>query len=181
MSDADTIELPAWARVSDRRREHIARVMALLATWAGAMDVPPDEARAWRDAARLHDALRDAPDADLLAFTPGLDLPMEMRHGPAAAAVLERDGETRTAMLEAIRWHTVGSSRWDRTGQALYMADFLEPGRRFAAEDRAWLARMVPLDFEGALRQVVRWRVEWALREGKRLYRETADLWNAIR
>ncbi len=181
MSDAATTELPAWARVSDRRREHIARVTALLETWARAMGVPPDESRAWRDAGRLHDALRDAPDEELLALTPGLELPMEMRHGPAAAALLLREGEARASVLEAIRWHTVGSAAWDRTGRALYMADFLEPGRRFAAEDRAWLARMVPVDFEGALRQVVRWRVEWALREGKRLYRETADLWNTIR
>lgn len=181
MSAADTIELPAWARVSERRREHIARVTALLEQWASAMRVPPDESRAWCDAGRLHDALRDASDEELLALTPALDYPMEMRHGPAAATRLARDGEDRVGLLDAIRWHTVGCAHWDRTGRALYMADFLEPGRRFAVAERAWLARLVPLDFDGALRQVVRWRVEWALREGKRLYRETAELWNAIR
>ena len=38
-------------------------------------------------------------------------------HGPAAAARLAREGETRADVLEAIRWHTLGSAHWGRTGQ----------------------------------------------------------------
>jgi 2-amino-4-hydroxy-6-hydroxymethyldihydropteridine diphosphokinase len=101
-------------------------------------------------------------------------------HGPAAAVRLEREGEKRTDVLEAVRWHTVGNGTWARTGRALYMADFLEPGRSFARADRAFLSAHVPSDFDGVFRQVVRQRLEWSLREGNRLYPETVALWNDV-
>jgi len=180
-SGVATVELPPWAIASEKRREHIARVMALIDHWAAAMRVAPAERDAWRDAARWHDALRDAP-AEILR-----DLTGEMRpdagvlHGPAAALRLATDGEHRADVLDAVRWHTLGSAGWGRTGRALYMADFLEPGRAFAHADRAYLARQVPADFDGTFRQVVRIRLEWALRDGNQLFSETVALWNAVR
>ena len=180
MSGADSIDLPAWARVTEKRRAHIARVTALLDRWASELRIPPDEARAWHDAGRFHDALRDATEAELRALVPDLALPAQILHGPAAAEQLARDGETRVHVLEAIRWHTVGNGAWARTGRALYMADFLEPGRAFARADRAFLAAHLPHDFDGVFRQVVRQRLEWSLREGNRLYPETVSLWNDV-
>lgn len=175
------IQLPSWACVSERRREHIGRVTALMGGWARQLGVAPDEARAWHDAALLHDALRDAPEPDLRALVPRADFTAEMLHGPAVAARLERAGDTREEMLDAIRWHTVGSASWGRLGRALFMADFLEPGRKFARADRAYLAEHVATDFDGTFRQVVRMRIEHALREGYTLYPETVELWNLVR
>jgi 2-amino-4-hydroxy-6-hydroxymethyldihydropteridine diphosphokinase len=102
-------------------------------------------------------------------------------HGPAAALRLEAQGETRGDVLEAIRWHTVGNRHWTQTGRALFMADFLEPGRTFMQADRAFLADRVPDAFDAVFRQVVRLRLEWTLREGKGLSPETVELWNAVR
>lgn len=181
MSDADSIELPVWARVTEKRRAHIERVTALIRSWADAMRLEPCERAAWRDAALWHDALRDAPEAELRALAPEHDRPIGILHGPAAAARLARDGEARADVLEAIRWHTVGSPAWARTGRALYMADFLEPGRKFQQRDRAFLAAQVPHDFDGSFRQVVRQRIEWTVREGHELYPETVELWNQVR
>lgn len=180
MSGVDSIELPAWACVNEKRRAHIARVIGLLDRWAAELTIPPDEARAWHDAGVLHDALRDAPETELRALVPDLSLPLRILHGPAAAARLAREGETRIDVLEAIRWHTVGNGAWARTGRALYMADFLEPGRSFARADRAFLASHVAHDFDAVFRQVVRQRLEWSLREGNRLYPETVALWNDV-
>lgn len=174
-------QLPPWACVTEKRRAHIDRVTELMEQWARQLGVPPEEARAWRDAALLHDALRDAPESDLRALVPRADFMTEMLHGPAVAARLERDGDRRTEMLDAIRWHTVGSAEWKRLGRALFMADFLEPGRRFARADRAYLASKVATDFDGTFRQVVRMRIEHALREGHTLFPETVSLWNLVR
>jgi 2-amino-4-hydroxy-6-hydroxymethyldihydropteridine diphosphokinase len=90
-------------------------------------------------------------------------------------------GETRADLLDAVRYHTVGHGGWNRVGKALYMADYLEPGRKFSRADRAYLAAQVPDDFDGTFRQVIRARLEWSLREGMQLYPETVSLWNAVR
>jgi HD superfamily phosphohydrolase YqeK len=174
--------LPDWAVVSDKRRAHIERVTALLDRWAVEMKLDALEATAWHDAGRLHDALRDAPETVLRSLAGDLpDFNLDMLHGPAAAARLESLGEGRSELLDAVRFHTVGSERWTRVGKALYMADYLEPGRKFSRTDRAYLAARVPNDFDGTFRQVLRARLEWSLREGMQLYPGSIALWNAVR
>jgi 2-amino-4-hydroxy-6-hydroxymethyldihydropteridine diphosphokinase len=181
VTGTDSVVLPSWARVSERRLAHIGRVTALLMRWAETLRVEPAEADAWRDAGLWHDALRDAPEAELRAVVGDDSSPAGVLHGPAAARRLADEGEPRTEVLEAIRWHTVGCATWSRVGRALYMADYLEPGRSFAQADRAFLAAAVPHDFDGVFRQVVLHRLEWTLREGKGIFPETAALWNAVR
>lgn len=176
-----TLDMPDWAQVGEKRRAHIARVTDLLDRWAVQLRLDADEAQAWHDVGRFHDALRDAPEAELRRLAAGHDLPLEVLHGPAAATHLESIGETRGGVLNAVRWHTMGSAGWDRVGRALYMADFLEPGRNFMRADRAFLAEHLPHDFDGVFRQVVRMRLEWTLREGKALFPEAVGLWNSIR
>jgi HD superfamily phosphohydrolase YqeK len=178
---AGKVKLPPWAQVAEKRRAHIVRVTMLLADWAAAMRIPEHERAAWYDVGRFHDALKDAPDDELRALVGNVAYEPQMLHGPAAAARLEQDGETRRSVLDAVRYHTVGYLDWDRTGRALYMADFLEPGRKFSQRDRAFLAAQVPHDFDGVFRQVVRARLEWSLHEGHSLFPETVALWNATR
>jgi HD superfamily phosphohydrolase YqeK len=177
---SSTLDLPDWARVSDKRAEHIQRVTALLNAWAAAMRLPPAEARAFIDAGVLHDALRDASEAELRAITGDYESPLGLLHGPAAAITLEKNGENRIDVLDAIRYHTVGSVRWGVVGRALYMADFLEPGRKFMKQDRYFLALQVPTSFETVFRQVVRMRLEWTVREGNHIFPETVALWNSL-
>lgn len=160
--------LPAWAHVSAPRRAHIERVAGLLGAWADAMGSTAPERTRWLKAAYLHDALRDAPLADQLA------------HGPAAAERAAREGETDQGVLDAVRYHTVGYAGWDDVGRMLYLADFLEPGRRFAADERRALALRVPQERDAVLKEVVRWRIEWVLRSGWPLAPETVSLWNAL-
>lgn len=173
--------LPPWAIASSKRREHISRVTELLDGWASTMVIEEHERVSWHDAGLWHDALRDAEEPLLRELSRDLRAPVEILHGPAAAARLEALGESRRDVLDAIRWHTLGNPGWSRTGKALFMADFLEPGRKFMVSERAWLAQLVPDDFAGVFRQVVKCRLEWSLREGKGLHPETVAMWNAVR
>jgi 2-amino-4-hydroxy-6-hydroxymethyldihydropteridine diphosphokinase len=184
------LALPSWAVVTAARRAHIARVVALIGVWAAHRSLPATERQAWHDAATWHDALRDAPESALrailgedpqAAWAAGMPAGAAFLHGPAAAARLAADGERRADVLDAIRWHTVGSVEWGATGRALYMADFLEPGREFAHDERAALAARVPGEFDGVFREVVQMRVRWAVEGGKALAPRTVALWNAIR
>jgi 2-amino-4-hydroxy-6-hydroxymethyldihydropteridine diphosphokinase len=167
--------------VSPRRLAHIERVTALLDEWARVLALPDDETRAWHDAGAWHDALRDADAGELRRWAGNDERPLTMLHGPAAAARLASEGEARQGVLEAIRWHTTGSADWDRVGRALYLADFLEPGRPFLRAERAELAARVPAELESVFRAVVRLRLEWTLREGKPIFPETVALWNRVR
>jgi HD superfamily phosphohydrolase YqeK len=176
----DDVELPAWAVASPKRRAHIARVTELATSWADAMNVNREEREAWRDAARWHDALRDLGEAELRAIIPHLDWPATLLHGPAAALRLAEEGERRTSVLDAIYWHTVGNPRLDRTGRALYMADYLEPERQFERKHRAKIAARVPEDFEGAFREVVRHRLGPKIAAGEPMRAETTALWESV-
>jgi HD superfamily phosphohydrolase YqeK len=162
--------LPPWAQVSAERRAHIERVAGLVGGWADAMRVSGTERSRWMKAAYLHDALRDAP----------LSLANQLTHGPAAADRAAREGETDQGVLDAVRYHTVGYAGWDDVGRMLYLADFLEPGRRFAADERKMLAQRVPQERDAVLKEVVRWRIEWVVRSGWPLAPETVGLWNAL-
>lgn len=173
--------MPAWSQVSDRRALHIGRVVALLTEWADTMQLSANDRTVWRDAGAWHDSLRDGDEVMLRAITGDHIRPAGLLHGPAAALRLETDGEQRIALLDAIRWHTTGNAYWEPVGRALYMADFLEPGRSFMRKDRAFLARAVPNDFDGVFRQVVRMRMEWAIGEGMSIEAETVELWNSVR
>ncbi len=174
------LELPAWAVASLKRREHIARVTDLALSWADALRIEPAERDAWRDATRWHDALRDADEPTLRGIVPHLPWPASMLHGPAAATMLAEDGERRRSVLEAIFSHTVGNAKWDRTGRMLYMADFLEPGRKFDRAERAALAERVVADFDGTFRAVVKYRLADRAEDREKLIPETAALWDSV-
>jgi 2-amino-4-hydroxy-6-hydroxymethyldihydropteridine diphosphokinase len=174
------IELPPWSIASPRRRSHIARVTELALSWASSMRIDRAERDAWRDATRWHDALRDANDDELRAIVPHLDWPASLLHGPAAAARLAEDGERRASVLEAIYWHTVGNARWDRTGRMLYMADYLEPGRKFEREQRAVLAAQVPNDLDGTFREIVDLRLGPRIAAKEKLLPESIALWESV-
>ena len=161
------MSLPPWAQVTAERCAHIERVVALLARWADAMGIDPKERDRWLRAGWLHDALRDAPFEDRLA------------HGPAAADRAAAEGETDRGMLDAVRYHTIGSAGWDDVGRMLYLADFLEPGRDHDA-DRERLARTVPTQRDAVLREVARRRIDWVLRSGWPLPEATVAFWNSL-
>lgn len=173
-------ELPAWARVSPARREHIARVAGLMDRWAADLELPQEERTRWLAAAWLHDALRDAKPEELRPYVPQrfADLAPPLLHGPAAAERLA--GEADEALLDAVRYHTTGHSGLDRLGRALYLADFLEPGRDFERDWRASLVRRMPRDLDAVLVEVVAARIAHLL-EGRRPIRpETAEFWSAL-
>lgn len=150
--------LPPWAIVSPVRAAHVERVVALLDEWARLSCRDAAERDRWLRAGWLHDALRDATESELRALLPATDDPLSLLHGPAAAVRAERAGECDPQVLEAVRWHTVGCAEWGAVGRALYAADFLEPGRPFAREERAELAKAFPHDPHAVLCRVVTMR-----------------------
>lgn len=168
--------------MGSERRAHVARVVRLLDRWAAALGLGEGDRTRWRAAGWLHDALRDAPAASLRPLLPAdlAALPAPLLHGPAAAERLREEGVADAPLLDAIRYHTVGHPSLDRLGRALYLADYLEPGRTFAPLRNAVLRARLPEAFDAVLREVVAERLGHQLETGRPLRPESVAFWNAL-
>jgi len=171
---------PPWAVMTSERHAHVLRVAALAERWADSMGVGEHERARWRRAVWLHDALRDAREADLRALAPGWAGPVELLHGPAAANRAGAGEETDQGILEAVRYHSVGHPDWDMAGKVLYCADFLEPGRSFDRSDRAMLADRFPVAPEEVLLEVATRRLAWLVRSRWSIPEPTWRFWNSL-
>lgn len=173
---------PGWARTDPVRRAHVERVVTLIDEWGAALGWSDDERARLRAAAWLHDALRDAPAEELRPLVPPelQELPDKLLHGPAAAARAREDGLDDEDVLQAIAYHTIGHPDLGLVGRLLYLADYLEPGRRFDPVGRAALRARMPDDWRGVLRTVVRARVNHLLDAGNPVRPETMGFWNSV-
>jgi len=172
--------VPAWAKMSSPRLDHVIRVAELAAWWADEMGVSENERARWLRAVWLHDALRDAPESELEEWASATPGPIELRHGPASAARAKAEGELDRGVLDAVRYHSLGLAEWDMVGRVLYCADYLEPGRSFDEERRAGLARRFPQDVGGVLREVAQDRLDHAIRCGWVIPEPTYRFWNSL-
>lgn len=150
-----------------------------MSQWAEGLALEPTERDRWVAAGLLHDALRDEDPERLRTMVPeelrGLD--GALLHGPAAAERLRGEGVEDEALLNAVAYHTLGHPCLDRMGRALYLADYLEPGR---PSKRAKLRARMPEQTERVLRKVATKRVRKLIKSGLPLRPETVDFWNGI-
>ncbi len=175
-------ELPEWAVAGPARREHMARVAALLGGWAAALDLSEDDRTRWRAAGYLHDALRDERPEVLRPLVPsGLrDLPNSVLHGPAVAERLREAGVHDEELLRAVQSHTIGGAGLGTLGRALYVADYLEPGRAYATEWHTRLRERMPAELAAVLHEVVAERMRRGRESGRPLAPETLALWDEL-
>ena len=173
--------LPGWAVVKPKRLAHIERVAALVTEWADALKLSDEEKARWSAAAWLHDAYRDEDPDKLRNMVDAefADWPGPLLHGPAAAARVRREGGFDEGVIRAITYHTVGHAELDEAGRALYLADFLEPGRTFDPVGRAVLRARMPHEENAVLREVLRARMAHLISQHKKIRRETVSFWNS--
>ncbi len=174
--------LPEWTAAGDERRAHADRVAALMAEWSGELGLSEADRIRWVAAGRLHDTLKDADPSELRPHVPRdlLPLPDGLLHGPAAAERLRSEGVADEDLLRAIAFHTLGHPELDVLGQALYAADFLEPGRRSRASWRAELRERMPHEMAEVVLQVTRARIMDTLNRKRVLRPETARFWSRL-
>ena len=151
----------------------------MMDTWAAALGLPNQDRLRWRATAILHDALRDSDPTELVDWS-DLDWPPKLQHGPACAARLRAAGVDDAELLDAITFHTVGNPNRAEMSDFLYMADFLEPGRRFLVEERAALRARLPDERDAVLREVAAIRIGQRLEHGERLLPQSTEFWNRV-
>lgn len=182
VSAAANGDIPGWAVAGENRRAHMSRVARLLERWGRELGLGKDHIARWRAAGHLHDALRDADPERLAKILPGRlrRLPPRAYHGPAAAALLLRDGVRDRELLHAIRWHTLGSRKFGTLGKALCAADAIEPGRRGRRGWRKELRARFPLEVDEVVTEIVRYRIDYLLRARQFVHPRTFRFWNSL-
>jgi predicted HD superfamily hydrolase involved in NAD metabolism len=141
------------------RLAHTLRVARMATRLAHLHGVDPARARL---AALLHDLARLWPAERLLAECAArgmrvdafeLENPIVLHARLGAELAHERFGVTDESVLSAIRKHTVAARTMSPLDEVVYLADGLEPGRRFAV--RAELAALAERDLGAAMRAVL--------------------------
>jgi HD superfamily phosphohydrolase YqeK len=173
--------LPAWTEAGPARRAHMGRVAELMSLWAGRLGLAARHCVRWRAAGMLHDALRDAPHEKLrpIVADPFRALPGSFLHGPAAAALLVKDGLQDDEVRDAIAYHTLGDAGLGRLGRALIAADYLEPARTTDPIWRATERARMPEAFDEVIRNVVAHKLSRALQREHPIRHEMIALWNS--
>jgi 2-amino-4-hydroxy-6-hydroxymethyldihydropteridine diphosphokinase len=182
VEDAARGRLPSWAEASEARRAHMARVAALMGEWSEDLGLPEVERQRWLAAAWLHDALRDAePDTLRSRVPPTMQgFPGPLLHGPAVAERLRMEGVHDGELLLALAYHTLGHPGLGRLGQALYAADFLEPGRDLLNDWRGALRAKMPEELDAVVRELVAARIVHLVERGSPMRPETVAFWNRL-
>lgn len=150
-------------RLPDNKVSHCVFVAEYLASFADKINIDHDAAVT---AGLLHDLHRTSESEELLEIAGRyhISISTEQRenpvllHGPAAAEVCRSELNINDDdVYEAIYWHTTGRPKYCRLGQALYLADFSEPKRKYpeAAHARELLRKN---GFDAALMYVIETR-----------------------
>ncbi len=154
-------------RLSEKRVQHSLSVAAHLCSYGASLGLDPV---VMETAGILHDCCRALSDAEMLAQAAryGIEVtyPCDERplllHGPVGAEYVRRElGIDDADIQEAIRWHTTGHPGIGLLAQALFVADFSEPLRKYP---EAGIARDIlqSQGFPEALRYVARTKLEFA-------------------
>lgn len=129
-----------------------------------------DLAREWRDEDLIELAGHDPHPFSALESERPLLL-----HGRAGAIFLaERFSVDNPEVLDAIRYHTFGRRGYGSLGKALFLADYLEPGRRFIGTEFRQAVLTLPLD------EAVRAIVDHAVSRGKSLAEPTRAMYDEM-
>jgi len=171
-------ELPDWAVMSETRRAHADRVARLMRKWAKTRGLRKADRIRWRAAGLLHDGLKGVdPDRLRDAFKLGREWPDPILHGPACAKRLRQDGVTDRPLLRAIAHHTTGHPKLDLLGESLYVADYLDPGRRSRRDRRRALRARMPEEHMDVLADVVAAKIATLLERRLQIPDVTVQFW----
>lgn len=179
-------EIRAWvqARVGTDRFTHILGVETASLRLAQQYQLPAISLRA---AALLHDSAKEMGRPQMWALF--LKGPFQLDEGEKALPALWHPhaganlayhewGIRHPDILDAIRCHTLGRPGMGKLAQAFFVADYIEPGRRFKGLARARQAAQKSLA-EG-VRVKAAQTIEYLLSEGRKVHPRLVETWNAF-
>ncbi|MCI4128752.1 bis(5'-nucleosyl)-tetraphosphatase (symmetrical) YqeK [Bacillus haynesii] len=108
-----------------------------------------------------------------------LDFHHELWHAPAGAALVKTEvGITDEDILSAIRFHTSGRPNMTLLEKVIYVADYIEPGRRFPGVEE--VRTLAEEDLDSALIQALKNTITFLISKNQAVYPETVATYNAL-
>ena len=179
-------------RLGEKRRAHVEAVAETAGEIAAGGSWPPDVVEAVLRAAWIHDLWKEEPvEAWVRVITAGGWDPdpwarahaPHLLHAAAAAAWAVGQGEQDPRIVEAVRHHPTGHPEWDAVGRILFVSDFCEPTRGFAAAlDTASIRARAgegASGLEEAARRVLAIRLGWLIERSRPVHPRSWQAWNA--
>lgn len=109
----------------------------------------------------------------LLQYSP------ELWHAPVGAFLVEKEvGITDREVLSAIQFHTSGRAGMTLLEKVVYVADYIEPGRRFPGVEE--VRELAKKDLDLALVQAVKNTVLFLMKKNQPVYPVTMETYNFL-
>ncbi|SEN03331.1 bis(5'-nucleosyl)-tetraphosphatase (symmetrical) YqeK [Lihuaxuella thermophila] len=160
-------------QLTPARWEHTLRVADTAVRLAKRVKIDPDRAEI---AAILHDYCKFWPDNELISWIKTCHLPpdllsynKELWHAPVGAEVARKEWDIEDEdILNAIRYHTTGRPRMSELEKIIFLADYIEPGRRFPGVDR--VRELAESDLDQAVLQALNNTIIFLIERGQKVY-----------
>ncbi len=184
MSELRKLQKIIRKRLKPSRYEHTIRVAEtakMLAEYHGIDAVKAEYA------ALLHDYGKYEPTERLLGIAKDQGIYIDevvenspsLLHGEVGAVLVAQDlGITDEDILNAVRYHTYGRVGMSDLEKVIYIADAIEPGRKYDGVDA--LRKLAKKDLDAALKQTVSDSISFVVQKGHALHTATIALWNDL-
>ncbi|MFD3447663.1 bis(5'-nucleosyl)-tetraphosphatase (symmetrical) YqeK [Microbacteriaceae bacterium 4G12] len=172
-----------------RKQMHEARYIHTLGVMETAIELAKrygvDEKKA-ELAAIFHDYAKCRPIQEMEEIIQNEQLPKdllfynkELWHAPVGAYLVEKEvGITDPDILQAIMYHTSGHEAMTMLDKVIYVADYIEPGRKFPGVDE--VRELARHDINKALLQAVKNTIQFLLERNQTVYPLTVLTYNAL-
>jgi predicted HD superfamily hydrolase involved in NAD metabolism len=169
--------------VKAKRYQHILGVEQAALALAAANQVDLEQASV---AALVHDYTKNRSDDEFKQAIKQYKLDPDLLnwgnfiwHGVVGAEIIKTELKiTDTAILNAVRRHTVGAKTMTTLDKVIYVADFVEPGRDFP--DVAMARAIAKSDLDQAVAFETKHTLSYLLNASQTIYPGAMDLYNQL-
>lgn len=165
--------------LSEKRFVHCKNVAEtakkLAEKWGG------DQNRAYY-AGFVHDIAKEIPLEKMNEYTIDLDLDSFIRssssllHGPAGACMMRKFFNIKEDIFNACFYHTTGRENMSVTEKTVFLADYIEPGRRFPGIEE--IRRLAFKDIDTAVVKAIDSTLSFLIRNNRKIYYKTVNARN---
>lgn len=170
-------------QLTDKRYEHTVGVMETAIQLAEKYGADSKKAEL---AAIFHDYAKFRPKEEMEKIIVEQNMPKqlleyhsELWHAPVGAYLVCIEAGIRDEdILQAIRFHTTGNKAMNMLDKIVFLADYIEPGRRFPGVDDVRKAALENLD--EAVLMALRNTIKFLMDKKQPIYPDTLETYNAL-